>query len=553
MKYQNTNEVNDHLIQETNAAREIAHITQVFLENITHSLPQYVFWKNHKSMYLGCNQNYANLVGLTSPKDIIYKTDADLGWLSSGDTTEKFQDGDRQTMEGKPITNQEEILILPNGRKLVTLVSKLPILDNGKVLGVVGNFIDITEIKSKEKELLIAKRQAESANQAKSAFIANLSHDLRTPLAGMIGMARILEKNVQEEDHKVAANNLHRSGCVLLGLLNQILEIAKLEMGQQPIMHTDFCLKELVGDMEMLITPSAHQKQLTFVVDYQPNMPSWLYGDKNRINRIILNLLGNAVKFTDAGEISLSLDLITFGTGLALKIAVKDTGIGIPSSQKEAIFSHFTRLRSAYEADDKGAGLGLSIVKQFVQDLQGTIAVDSKVGQGSTFTCHIPIAKSTQQRTHQVVETNLDAFHVDPDCFTSDQITSAYSSSFEPGSKNALLVEDNPVIQLSIRKQLEEIGLMVDVVGTATQAIIQLGDKCYDLILVDIGLPDESGIDLTRRIRKMKHKSNRQVKIIGISAHVDKENESQCLDAGMAVVYQKPLSSINMQMISDLL
>ena len=206
-------------------------ITKIFLKQFTRSLPQHVFWKNSLSVYLGCNDRYAELVGLESADEIVGLTDMDLPWQPGGDSVVLFQQGDQQTLAGNPVTNREETLILPNGKKMIALVSKLPIVDNdGQPLGVVGYFSDITELKEKEQELQKAKQQAEAANQAKSAFIANISHDIRTPLSGLVGLAEIIAAHIQLPSQRENMRYLIQAGHALLKLLNEVMEFSRLEL-----------------------------------------------------------------------------------------------------------------------------------------------------------------------------------------------------------------------------------------------------------------------------------------------------------------------------------
>jgi PAS domain S-box-containing protein len=238
--------------------KDNAYIIEISLKNITQSLPNYIFWKDAQSVYLGCNENFARLVGLRMPEEIIGKTDKDLNWQPVGDTAERFQQGDQATLAGRPITNQEETLALPNGKKLITLVSKLPILDDDhRVLGIVGYFTDITLLKKKERELRQAKRQAESANQAKSVFITNISHDIRTPLTGLLGMAKVLQQEVQTAQGKAAAADLFKAGMMLLNLLNEVIEFSRCESGNLPIHEVKFDLLEVIQSMVTLLKPSA--------------------------------------------------------------------------------------------------------------------------------------------------------------------------------------------------------------------------------------------------------------------------------------------------------
>jgi len=383
------------LVKENESAKHIAHVNRVFLQNITEALPQYVFWKDLNSVYQGCNKNYANLVGLNSPEDIIGKTDNDLDWQPLGETAETFQKGDQYTISGHPITNQEEALALPNGKILMTLVSKLPIVDNGKIIGIVGYFTDITELKQKEIELLKAKEQAEAANQAKSTFITNMSHDIRTPLTGMIGMTQILSKELTSQQGKEAIRNLLMAENTLLDLLNDVIEVAKLASENLPVFEVKFSLKELVNHIYRLFLPSVEEKGLELIVQYDESIPHYVLGDQTRIHRILLNLVSNAIKFTQKGNIKIELKLAKQKRrNIVLKAVVKDTGIGISADHQETIFARFTRLEAAYKGTLKGSGLGLSIVKQFIADIEGEIYVESQIGMGSTFICVFPLKKS---------------------------------------------------------------------------------------------------------------------------------------------------------------
>lgn len=328
-----------HLFQKDDANQ--THIFEVFLRNITRSLPQYIFWKDKKSVYLGCNENFARLVGLRSPEDIAGKTDADLHWQPDGHTADIFRQGDEETLNGHPLTNQEEVLALPNGKKLITLVSKLPILDDDQtVLGIVGYFTDITALKKKERELRQAKRQAEAANQAKSAFIANMSHDLRTPITGFLGAAEMLQKEVKTDLGKVFAADLAKASSILLNLINEVIEFSRYESGDIPVREIKFDLPELIQNIVALLKPSVQEKSLTLNLHSDVSCPRYVVGDAVRIQRILLNLLTNAIKFTQEGAIDLRVRHRQHKhRRIVVEFQVQDTGIGIPESQQTLIFT----------------------------------------------------------------------------------------------------------------------------------------------------------------------------------------------------------------------
>ena len=344
------------VMEQVRQVQKTGHATEIFLRNITRVLPQYVFWKDVNSVYLGCNKNYASLVGLSSPEEIIGKTDDDLNWQPLGHTSEMFKRGDKETILGNPITNQEEVLVFPDGKTMITLVSKLPILDQGGVIGIVGYFTDITELKNKENELIKAKKQAESANEAKSVFMTNISHDIRTPLTGMIGTAKILYKEIKTDQGKEAARNLFSAANVLLDVLNEVIEVTKLASADMPVYDVKFNMRRLIDGIFKLVRPSAHEKNLAFHVDYDQSIPTYLIGDQRRIHRIVLNLVSNAVRFTSKGQVRVEACLSKEeGRDVVLKIMVRDTGVGIAPADQQIIFSRFTRLDVAYKNNHKGS------------------------------------------------------------------------------------------------------------------------------------------------------------------------------------------------------
>lgn len=549
-----TKKVFARLMRETQSAKKVAHITEVFLKNITGSLPQYVFWKDLKSTYLGCNKNFSRLVGLNLPEEIVGKTDADLNWQPGGHLAKDFQQGDHDTISGYPITNREEVLALPSGETLITLVSKLPIVDEGKVIGIVGYFTDISEIKRKEKELIKAKQVAEAANQAKSVFITNISHDIRTPLAGMIGMTRIIFKELKSTQGQEAANNLIKAGKILLALLNEVIEITKLDSGDLPVYEIKFSVIELINNLVMLLMPSADEKNLQFIVDYDETVPSYVIGDQRRIHRILLNLVSNAIKFTEKGSVEIAVKLAQEKErNLVLKISIKDTGIGIPKDKQQIIFSRFHRLDPAHKGIYKGSGLGLSIVKQFISEIDGEIYVESESGKGSIFTCIIPLKKTLLDEYENKTEMGFDtqAIHeLKPDNLNittgvGDELSLATQKNVPERSEKAakvLLVEDNKMVQIATKSQLEELGCLIDIADTGEKAVHLLHTNEYDLVFMDIGLPDKNGCEVAAEIRTWEKQRKRHTPIVALTAHIDESNKQECLKVGMESVLTKPLN-----------
>ena len=527
-------------------------IFEVFLKNITRSLPQYIFLKDQKSVYLGCNENFARLVGLSRPEDIVGKTDLDLNWQPGGHTAEIFRQGDQDTLNGHPINNQQETLVLPNGNKLVTLVSKLPICnDDGQPLGIVGYFTDITALKDQERELRQAKQQADAANQAKSAFITNISHDMRTPLSGMMGMAQQLAERLDHESDRMIARDLIQSSQVLLNLLNQVIEFSRHEAGDLPVYDIQFNLRELVDHIVRLVKPSIQEKRLDFHVDYDDKIPSVLIGDPVRIQRILLNLVSNAIKFTPDGSVDLRLTCMRHrNRRLVIQFEVRDTGIGIPPDKQRLIFTRFERLHPAYQGRYPGFGLGLALVKQFITELDGEIAVNSREDQGTTFLVLIPLRESlAPQHSPEVAEF---IFSHDP---RENTIVDPVAHSIMPPSQNKLIlvVEDNPIVQKATQHVLMKAGFQVHIADHGAQALKQVKSHDYEGVIMDLGLPDQDGCTVAKEIQNWQQQNQRRISMmVALSAHLDEKICQRCLSAGMVSTFVKPLNVEKVQEISNL-
>ena len=494
-----------------------ADIFEIFFKNITQSLPNYIFWKDTQSVYLGCNKNFARLVGLHRPEEIVGKTDQDLNWQPLGHSAEKFQQSD-----------YEEILALPNGKKVVALVSKLPILDeNHRILGMVGYFTDITLLKKKEIALQRAKRQAEAATQAKSAFISNISHDLRTPLTGLLGMAELLQQEVQSAQGKAAAADLLNAGQVLLNLLNEVIEFSRCESGNLPVQKIKFDLLAVIQSMAELLKPSAQEKKLEYRINLDKNLPRYVMSDAVRLKRILLNLLSNAIKFTHQGHVEFSARVIRrTERGAMVEFQVRDTGIGIPKDQHASIFTRFHRLHPAYEGQYPGAGLGLTLVKEFVEDLKGEIHIESTEGQGSTFSCLIPLLSPLSKKAQN-----------------APLMASPQSLPISKKPLSVLVVEDNLIVQQGMKNLLKSLDVQVHIADGGPQALEKIHTDNYSLIIMDLGLPGQDGYEVTKEIHQWQRENNRQLSlVVALSAHLGKAERQRCLSIGMIGAYEKPLS-----------
>lgn len=364
------------------------------LENFINGIPGSVYWKDKKGIYLGCNDVVIHKGNLKSKAHIIGKTDHDV-WP---EFAESIRNVDLEVMKNDKSIEIEETVVLKNGERLYFSSVKRPLKDEeGNIIGVIGNSLDITELKE-------AKQHAETANHTKTHFLALMGHELRIPLTGIISTANMLVENEMTSDEvKEVGKIIEDSGSYLLTTINSILDFAKLESKKFELFQTRVNLVSLIDEIIHILAATAKEKKLTLQTKYLSPIPKKIITDSRIIRTIMTNLIGNAIKYTDKGEVNVSIKTLrqTQNT-VELEISVADTGIGIPEEKIEFIFKRFTQLENAYTRKNSrsGTGLGLSIVKNLAALLNCKIQVKSQLGKGSTFSMigEFPLPKQNSIR-----------------------------------------------------------------------------------------------------------------------------------------------------------
>jgi two-component system aerobic respiration control sensor histidine kinase ArcB len=513
-----------------------------FVIELLRQLPSYVFWKNTDSVYLGCNEAFAHALGLSSPQDVIGKSDFDLPTTKKESIAYRADDKEIMLTRQAKLNIEEEQTGL-NGQKRILLTSKVPLLDNkGDVMGILGIYYDITQRKKLEDDLRKSKEAAEAASKAKTEFLENMRHDIRTPLTGIIGFASIIAEESEDPTIKGYVDNLVASSYALNDLLNEILEAIRIG-SEVPILKRKFDLKNKLSDIIKLTKPRALQKNIQLIFNCDEKIPRFLIGDSKRIHRIILELVTNALNFTHEGFVKLTAQLEKESERkIVLKIEVEDTGIGIPPEKQQEVFLHFKRLIPSYEGIYKGAGLGLSIVKQFVEELDGEVYIESRGEGGTRFIIFIPLKKPLLQN-----EFGVDKTDISPSKESIIRLIPAKKAEDNQlekakGKNHILLVEDQAVAAQVGKIILTSLDCQVDTASDGKTALALFNQHKYNLVFMDIGLPDIDGYEVTKRMRLLELNTDTHVPVIALTAHVDEENKQHCVNVGMNAVLSKPLT-----------
>lgn len=503
-----------------------------FLKKLIESLPVHIFWKDKDGYYLGCNTLFSNSLGLKSPSDIVGKTDFELPVDIQNSQGFRLDDIDVISTK-KSKLNIEEEQITTDGEKKYLLTSKVPIsYDNhSDAVGVLGIYSDITPRKILEKEIIEAKLAAESASAAKTEFLINMSHDLRTPFSGILGLSNHLLNIETDPEKKSIIKDIVSSGNCLLNLINNILDFSRFEAtgSSTQLQLSKVNIKGEINSTLDLYTAEISRKKLSTSIEYENNTPTTIITDLFYFQKILLNLISNAIKFTNKGTIKIHIKLLE--PTQRISIQVIDTGIGISNSDQKKIFDTFSRSTPSHDGLYKGLGLGLNMVKKMVSQLNGDIFIDSEINKGSTFTIHLPLTVNTDSANLKVTK---------PPSFTIKNDIEPFINAINKPTPNVLVLDDDAISQRIANYVLTGNHCNATLITHPDDAL-KLDIKQFDIALIDIGLPDISGVEVMLQFRDQLN-DDHNILFIALTASVTEELYQQYRNAGFDEVLKKPLA-----------
>lgn len=481
---------------------------------------------DNKGMIITSNPEACRLLKASS-KDLIGKGLLDLVDIYPSvieDETLTQKNLIEMMYENKVYHTDEARFLLRDNTKIHVEFGLNPFYETQECTGSIIIFRDIQDRITLSENIKKAQLEAERLNSLKSLFIANMSHEMRTPLNGIIGIVELLKCKVTDPDSQALVETIDHSSEDLLALINDVLDLSKLEKGTLNIVTEDFDLSHLLKHINTTTEYLLHDKDLSYKVIVDENLPYRFHGDEKRIKQLLLNLIGNAAKFTYNGSITLTISTISRNsTHSEIKFTVKDTGIGIPTDKLNSIFDSFTQVNPSSTRNAGGCGLGLAITKSICELMNGKIFCTSTLGQGTEIGFILPLAHP-ERKDESLTLCKSQDLRVFP----------------KPLNAKVLLVEDNKINQQVGKRLLEILSCEVDIASDGKIALEKSSARQYDIILMDCQMPHYDGYQVTELIRTNRDSPNYKSLIIALTAHAYQTEKERCFAAGMDDFLSKP-------------
>jgi PAS domain S-box-containing protein len=505
--------------------------SETLYRSLIRSMPSGVIVRNLSGRIIHYNlvvaRTFCQRNDTTLPPDVLFEG---TRFFSEDDTllSEEELPGMVSLRDGRRIRNCEIRVLRKDNTSVWLSVNTEPMFEPGEKspFAMVATFKDITITRRIRKELEKTREEAVEANRSKSTFLANISHEIRTPLSGIMGMTDILLSRSDGGEHRRQLMLMKDAEETLLDIINKVLELSKIESGALTIEYRPFDLRNCIKKSVVPLQMNVKAREIEFLIEVEEEIPEILVGDGNRLQQILINLISNAIKFTERGKVRLSVRQYSEmeDNQLPLLFAVHDTGIGIPRAEQTRIFDIFQQVDSSFSKRHQGTGLGLSITKQLIELMGGTIWLESVPGRGSTFyftlDLRLPVESEIKAASQpgQTVLRSAASLHI-------------------------LLVEDNLLNRESVVHFLSEMGHRSSVAENGEQALEMLRENEYDLVLMDVQMPKMNGMEATIRIRQGGDRRIRKdIPIIALTAYAMKNEVQQLLDAGMDACVSKPIN-----------
>lgn len=486
---------------------------------------------NPKGQIMLANDAFAGYVG-EDPDALIGKNANTLPWRDdSGEAVDDSASPWMQALSSRQVQKNTMMhLKTGDGKELALQVSSSPITtDKSQPAGVLVSFDDVSELRNKEAELEKSREEAEAANHAKSAFLANMSHEIRTPMNAILGFTEILKRGYvqNQQDSLRYLNIINSSGKSLLDLINDILDLSKVESGKMQMEISQIEPYKIVYEAIQVLALRANEKGVRLDYDVVGPIPEFIHSDPTRLRQMIINLVGNAIKFTEEGTVEVVCSFDQTGAEPQMLFSIKDSGIGMTPQQLDNIFNPFVQADSSTTRRFGGTGLGLTISKRFAEALGGGITVTSEAGVGSTFV--ISIATGDLSGVHFIEPDDID--------LSGNAIAQGLTTRWVLPKAQVLVVDDGAENRELVKFLLQEAGVSVAEAENGREGLEKARQTAYDLILMDVQMPEMDGFTATGKIRE----AGLDVPIIALTANAMKGFEEECIAAGYTGYFSKPI------------